>query len=44
MSPSIKNPRCQKDSGDFCLQLMKTILQIRMRTQFDFLFFWLTGR
>lgn len=25
-----------KDSGDFCLQLMKTILQIRMRTQFDF--------
>ena len=36
MSPRIKNPRYQKDSGDFCLQLMKTILQIRMRTQFDF--------
>ena len=36
MSPSIKNPRCLFDSGDFCLQLMKTILQIRMRTQFDF--------
>ena len=35
MSPGKKSP-LSKDSGDFCLQLMKSILQIRMRTQFDF--------
>lgn len=38
MSPKHKKSRCLFDSGDFCLQLMKTILQIRMRTQFDFYF------